>query len=502
MQPSGSSAFGNPGPSSGAFGSQSSGNAFGATGFGSSSNPTPFASSSNAFGGSTNPTTTGNAAPAQTSHGTAVFDPQALVRTMPLDMRDYLHGSMWPLTSYAVFKFESSILEGLDTSPEEVRLQYYQLRNTPGGLQQFESMWNSAYSNARSQYSDDPHRLAQMLTEADRRHKARLAQSQPGPTSAFGPGGMGAPQSAFGPGGSGMPQQQSAFSQPQQNAFGQPVVQSAFGPGGQGAPQLNAFGQPQPSTFSQPQQNAFGQPQQNAFTQPQQSAFGPGGIGPAQSTFGQPQPTTNAFGQPQPVINAFGQPQPTNAFGQPQPVQNAFTQAQPAQNAFGQPQPTPNVFGQPQVPQNTFGQPQPAQSAFGSGGSGQPQQTGFGAAPTAPTSFGQPQQQQQSNEPKMSIKFRQRPLVPNFIVPFPEKEAWTPGPVPSFDSHAGSLLPAEVRAKYKRPTWPETDAARKNVVDASAAVPEELRKECEDVWKADKFDYGKIPGIPPPSAYR
>jgi len=92
--------------------------------------------------------------------------------------------------------------------------------------------------------------------------------------------------------------------------------------------------------------------------------------------------------------------------------------------------------------------------------------------------------------------------VPDFINPFPEKERWVPGPVPSFDPRAGSLLPEELRRKFQRPTWPETNEARGRVVEAWYGVPKDLRNECEAVWKADKFEYGKIPGLPPPSEYR
>ncbi|KZT60769.1 hypothetical protein CALCODRAFT_84489 [Calocera cornea HHB12733] len=534
MQGFGGTGFGSaPSGNGNAFG-QPSGNALNNTGFGRNPTSAGFGgSTSNAFGNpGPNALGSGSSAPAAAK---PTFDPQSIIKSLPVDMRDYIQGAMWPLTSYAVAKFEPNVLEGLDTAPEEVRLEYYKLRNAPGGLQQYEHMWNNAYANARSQYSEDPHRLAAMVAEAERRHRARDAgqpfqSQQPQPasgatTSAFGPGGMGAPPpaqaqgSAFGAGGMGQPQQQNAFGQPQpaQNAFGQPQpAQSAFGSGGSGPAQStfgrpqppqaqNAFGQPQPTTnaFGQPQPslNAFGQPQpvQNAFGQPQQaqSAFGPGGMGPAQSTFGQPQPAQNVFAQPQ--------PQGQNAFGLPPPQ---------GQSAFGQPQPqTAPAFGQAQQPP-AFGTEPGTTSAFGPGGAGPPQQpqqpqpsqpAGFGAPTTAPAAgFGQPQTQPQppSAEPKITVKYRQRPLVPDFINPFPTKEPWVPGPVPSFDPKAGSLLPEQLRTQFKRPTWPETDAARKKVADAWTALPEEFRRECDEIWKADKFEYGKIPGLPPPSEYR
>lgn len=203
------------------------------------------------------------------------------------------------------------------------------------------------------------------------------ARPLPAASSGF---GNSQPQSGFGA---------HPFRQPQNtgSAFGQPSSLSQNGGFG-GNPTLGGantgFGNP---AFSQQNQNAFGQ--QPQFGQPNQMG--------QSAPFGQPtqQPNPTPFGQPSNNGNAsFGVPsqpqQSTNTFGQASiPAQNgAFGTApqQTANQAFGQPSALQNGnggFGGVQQAAPAFGQPAPM---AGSGGfNSQPQQQ-------APTGFGQPQQ--------------------------------------------------------------------------------------------------------------
>ena len=227
------------------------------------------------------------------------------------------HGRpLWKLTSYAPARGEPNLIDGLDMSPEEVRVMAYRAQQSGQGAAYMQHE-QQLLSNADTAYQRIASNPGAALQQALRnRQNAKQGAGGPAPS---GPG-----NSAFGGGGS-----------------------AAFGGG------VSAFGAARPAAFGG-----------------SSSAFGSGS---APSAFGAPPQGASAFAQPAtPGASAFGQPaRPASAFGQPStPGASAFGQpSTPGASAFGQTSaPGASAFGQPSMPGRpaAFGQTSgPGASAFG-----------------------------------------------------------------------------------------------------------------------------------------
>ncbi|PFH50402.1 hypothetical protein AMATHDRAFT_40861 [Amanita thiersii Skay4041] len=347
------------------------------------------------------------------------------VDSMTKDLTPQIDKPMWPLSSYGPAKFEPNLLQGLDESPEELRVRAkmaLQAKN-PNEYVTYESNKIAAaeqvYNNARSN-------IQQAYEQATKQSPLRsLVQSNKMPLFGNKP--------AFGSSGFGGATTTTTNTTSTPSAFGQPSFgQTGFG---RSAPAPSAFGQPSTTTTTT---SAFGQPSSTtttgAFGQPMQqpqstSAFGTTGFGqasqsgiikPASGAFGSvANTTTSAFGgggssigggggfsafagQPSAFGlgasagsgnttggSAFGQPSAFSAFAPQQQQPPPAQQQQPAQSVFG-------AFGQPQAP---------APSSFGSAPQQQQQPTsGFGAPPQQqPQAFNNPLEPRQPPSPFASV---------------------------------------------------------------------------------------------------
>ncbi|PAV21417.1 hypothetical protein PNOK_0404400 [Pyrrhoderma noxium] len=447
---------------------------------------------------------------------------------------------LWPFSSFGPAKFESTIIAGLDISPEELRFKALEaLRSgNPVEYEKFESEKtieaNQTYSKALGEI-EQIYKHAYDLSVAMQKklpmprnpvynsptNTASPAFRSPGPVSAF---GTTAQPSAFGTPGPVV----SAFAKPAfgQPAFGQPSFgQSAFA---QASKPVSAFGQPGPvvsafapvnnqtsSAFGQPAQtSAFGQASQpqSSFIRPASGAFanaggGGGGFsafaGSGNSAFGAgaQQNANPVFGQP----SAFGanaantannnnnNTAQTSAFGLPAKPVSAF-----GQPAFGQQQQTQPVFGQPSQPVSAF-----AQAAKGNPVFGQPSQpvSAFGQPVVQPVSaFGQPAQ------PVSAFGQPTQP-VSAFAQPTQPVSAFTQPPAFGNPGQGFAGLPQK-----PKPSSPDFTSALSSV----KAIPmldkhdgllpkdyaNQLPADVREIFAAEKFEWGKIPEWLPPIEMR
>ncbi|KAL5279364.1 NUPL2 family protein [Megaselia abdita] len=448
-----------------------------------------------------------------------------LKQVITTEVQATLKGNQWPLSCFGPFKEKKNIPNFIeDVSFEEARFNAYEA-GKQNAFQNYSQQFNQQLQDAQNKmnamltlnkeivdviiaiYDDEP--SGQKQGNSFSIGGSAFGASTPSANSVFGGatsapstggsifgGGFGAnnstatqgsvfggtalKQSSFGQQPSvfgATPAQPAAPANPFSSAFGQTTAQPASGGSIFGKPAAtpafggSAFGA-QPSIFgqSQGQSSVFGaQP----TAQPQGSIFGATAAQPQSSIFGataqqpvQPQPSVFGAQQPsQPQASVFGAQQSAfgaqTAFGQPvapQPAAagNIFTQqpaqpqpafastpfgAQPPANAFAQ---QPSVFGQQAV------QPQPSQpSAFG-----QPQQSAFFS------------QQTQAVNPS---PFGMQTVQPQTIQSQPQMNPFTQQP-----QNAMALNGTE----YSR------------MEDLS---PEDLA-----AFKADRFEEGKLPTVPPP----
>jgi len=255
------------------------------------------------------------------------------------------------------------------------------------------------------------------------------------------------------------------------------------------------------SALSQVQQTSpFGQPQQQATSPFGSSSLGGFGQPPAfgQTPFGQQSPP--AFGQ---LISPFSQPQqPSSMFGSPATFSNPLN-PQPLGSSFGAPSnfgvtpssPPSEVFGQP----STFGQIASSPPAFGS--FEQPaQQTTFGysvfgQAAQAPSGFGfnQPQQQQVSSPfgGQQASPFLPQPQVSSpatisasQLFNTPTQSLFGGGATTNTSGSLGFALGGDQQSESLPPdTYTPIDQLS----------PDDLV-----AFRAEKFEFGKIPLLPPP----
>jgi nucleoporin NUP42 len=218
------------------------------------------------------------------------------------NIKDDLALKIWPFSAYSPETAACPELTitppGLEVSPEELRMKYYEARYVNdfsiygNYLAQLENLRNQFVQNT----TKDLHNIVRGINEKVKEYNRPSGSKASGFSSTFGVPSTQQQQSAFGtPSSFG---QQSAFSQPAQSAFGAPAA-SAFG------------GPATPSAFGAPSQPAFQQPV-NTFQQTP-SAFQPQA---------QPQLQTSPFGlnpsfQPQAQFVQQQQPVPV----QPQMVQ-------------------------------------------------------------------------------------------------------------------------------------------------------------------------------------
>ncbi|CAE6521570.1 unnamed protein product [Rhizoctonia solani] len=358
-----------------------------------------------------------------------LFDADSLRK----DLTQGIDRPLYPLSSYGPGKCVPCIIDGLDQSPEELRVAAWTATREAGGIEAYETHEKQLIETAQALIGSAASTGATTLDEAKRvwnavdelgnppvdgqaeaksRLRERLQPSTPNP--AFGTNTT--PTSAFGASSFGsQPTQASAFGgssfvKPGTGAFGSSAGSGAFGGGGAANP-FGGSSQSQPSAFggSAPQPSTFGTPAQTTG-----SAFGSstGGASFGQSGFG----AKPAFGQSgfgsstaaPATTSAFGSAAPSSAFGQsafgtsaaaPAFGQSAFG-AKPAGSAFGAS--TGGAFGAFANKSTSFGNtgtgnttsafgaPSTGTSAFGGGTSGTPSafgSSGFGAFASRSTSF-------------------------------------------------------------------------------------------------------------------
>ncbi|CEL61956.1 Nucleoporin-like protein amo1 OS=Schizosaccharomyces pombe (strain 972 / ATCC 24843) GN=amo1 PE=4 SV=1 [Rhizoctonia solani AG-1 IB] len=362
-----------------------------------------------------------------------LFDADSLRK----DLTQGIDRPLYPLSSYGPGKCVPCIIDGLDESPEELRVAAWAATREAGGIESYKAREKQLIDAAQSLIGSAASTGAVTLDEAKRiwnvvdeqgnpppngqaeaksKLRERLQPSTPNPVF----GASTTPTSTFGTSafGSSQPAQTSAFGgssfvKPGTGAFGSTTGSGAFGGGGT----TNAFGgssQSQPSAFggSTSQPSAFGAPAQTTSSAFGSSAggttFGQSGFG-AKPAFGQ-----SAFGSSTAATTtpAFGSSAPTAAFGQsgfgtaPAPAAPAFGQSgfgsKPAGSAFGSSAGggsafgafanNSSSFGSTNTSNTTpaFGAPASSTPAFGSGGgtSSAFGSSGFGAFANKSASFG------------------------------------------------------------------------------------------------------------------
>ncbi|ELU43455.1 F-box-like domain-containing protein [Rhizoctonia solani AG-1 IA] len=356
------------------------------------------------------------------------------------DLTQGIDRPLYPLSSYGPSKSIPCIIDGLDQSPEELRVAAWTANRDAGGIEKAHEkqlidaaqLFIGSAASTGAITLDEAKRIWNLVDEhgnppangqAEIKSKLRERLQSSTPSPAFGINTAPTPtfgSSAFG---SSQPAQTSAFGssgfvKPGTGAFGSSTGSAAFGGG-----TTNAFGgssQSQPSAFggtaSQP--SAFGAPAQTTG-----SAFGSstGGTTFGQSGFG----AKPAFGQsgfgssttPSTTL-AFGSSAPTSAFGQSgfgtsatatttttaapafgqsgfgsKPAGSAFGSSTGGGGAFGAFANKSSSFGGTNTGNTTsaFGAPAGGTSAFGSGSSSTTPafgSSGFGAFANKSTSFG------------------------------------------------------------------------------------------------------------------
>ncbi|KAH7335424.1 hypothetical protein B0J17DRAFT_670109 [Rhizoctonia solani] len=353
------------------------------------------------------------------------------------DLTQGIDRPLYRLSSYGPGKCVPCIIDGLDHSPEELRVAAWTATREAGAIEGYkahekqlidtaQALIGSAAStgaitldeakrvwNAVDELGNPP---ANGQAEAKSRLRDRLQPTTPAPafganpasTSAFGASSFGSTQptqtSAFGG---------SSFVKPGTGAFGSNSTSGAFGGGGTTNPfggSSSAFGggsTSQPSAFGAPAQTtgsafgsstggtSFGQSGFGAKPTFGQSAFGSSTAAPATTPAFGSTATPSAFGQPGFGSSTVGAAAP--AFGQSgfgaKPSGSAFGASTGGGGAFGAFANKSASFGSTGTSNATsaFSAPTTGTSAFGSGTSGNTSafgSSGFGAFASKSTSFG------------------------------------------------------------------------------------------------------------------
>ncbi|XP_055597902.1 nuclear pore complex protein Nup98-Nup96-like [Uranotaenia lowii] len=420
-----------------------------------------------------------------------------LASIIKLEVDATLKGNQWPLSCFGPFKERNCIPNFIeDCSFEEIRMMFLEAKaqnNLPGHAVQLGQMINGAKQKMQwlaSMNRDIMNTLIEIYNQPEDSSKPAAASGNAFSTSTaasiFG-GGSSAATSGFGSTGSTFGGLQSSANTtgnifgaaPNQNAasiFGGNSTVSTSVLGGssnifakvaQPGTGTNIFGQ---ASFGQPQQQQPAQPTTNSiFGGP--AVFGGSGTS-LFATAGQPPSGGSIFGgsstETSSTTNLFAQP-----FTAQQPLQN--------QNVFQSQQTSTSPFLAGPIPaanNNVFG----AVSTFGAttGIVQQPQSNPFTTnfntqQPASQSLFGsvQPPGQPQTTQ--------------NLFLP-------APAPVNSatpFGGGSNSIFPAA----------PSTTTVASSAVVLSAAVysrMEDLTEEQLEAFKADHFELGKIPTVPPP----
>jgi nucleoporin NUP42 len=452
---------------------------------------------------------------------------------------------IWKYSCYALVRGGINVIKDTDYSMDEARLECMDEQKRTGNI--------TGYLNKIGTLTEQ---IDISINEIMRNPEAALQKVKSGQPliakitstfgakpSAFGGSSFGAAQaqSAFGP---------SSFSTPVKSTFGSSIApaQSAFG--ASIAPAQSAFGAsvtPVKSAFganTTPIKSVFGTTSvQNSFSAlantntTQAPAFGSSGFGSAtpengfgSTGFGNSAPSTSAFGTtgfgattsafgstgfgsaPAARTSAFG-----NAFGssvQANPATSAFgasafgTTSTPATNAFGStPSPATNVFGSTPTPAtNVFGStPTPATNVFGStptpatnvfGSTPTPTTNVFGSTPTPATNvFG-------STPTPVANVFGTAPVASvfgNTPSPFGASSTSAFGkPTPATNAFGSSSISAFGTTPTPATTPRVTTAFDLNSNIANTRAPNLTDSEIEKAFRSEKFEFGKIPELPPP----
>ncbi|XP_039448513.1 nucleoporin NUP42-like [Culex pipiens pallens] len=383
-----------------------------------------------------------------------------------------LKGNQWPLSCFGPFKERMSVPNFIeDVCFEEVRMMYLEAKmqnNIAGHQLQLGQMITDAKQKMQwitSTNRDVMNVLIEIYNQPDDAGKAAAAgvaaTANPFGAAPIGTGSTSVASSIFGGGASG--------------GFGG----SSFG-GGSAASTSNIFGAAPNQTASSifgggTAANPAGTLGGNIFAKAAQP------VAPSSNIFGQVQPqqqpqTGSVFGGaptfggtggslfasvPQPTAPIFGASVPTaaassNPFAQPQPqAATGFGAAPPSQNLFASVAPAQPVSSNP----------------FGGTFSAQPQPSPFGQAV--------PQQPQ--------------PTSGNLFLPVPTQQV-APAPVAQSPFGGAVAMPSPFGAT---PALAAATSAGNQFANLYSKM-EDLTSEQLEAFKADRFELGKIPIVPPP----
>ncbi|XP_055703799.1 uncharacterized protein LOC129802189 [Phlebotomus papatasi] len=422
------------------------------------------------------------------------------------EMKAAIQGKQWPLSCFSPFKDESPLPDFLeDQSFEEVRWNFVLAKvenRLPQFQEEFKRVTTAAFEKMSKLAMPDA-AVKNYLVDIYGLNGRRSRQLKAG--GAFGGGfGMssgdgGGGRSIFDRISSNTTDSSAIFGAPSGGTFG---GGSVFGGGSAGS----SFG-----AAPAPQKSIFGG---------QSSVFGGQTQQPAQSIFGQSQSTNSFFKPPQ--------------LGAPQAVSggNIFSQSmQPQQPAFGAPATftnttTSSIFGGSSF-SNT--QPMSTESIFGGGSAGSFAQNppAFGqsapqfgqpvlaapafAAPAPQSVFGQPAQQAQmsgSGFGQMNIQQVQQPVQNTFpAAPQPPVQSvfGNVPPQPQPQPPVSSVFSAP--SQFSAPSAPQSNPTffvQPNPPQSTKPAHlyskmEELTPQDLEAFRADSFELGKIPTVPPPA---
>ncbi|KAJ8087231.1 hypothetical protein PM082_006061 [Marasmius tenuissimus] len=479
------------------------------------------------------------------------------VDSMRSDLTPQQDKPLWPLSSYGAAKYETNLISGLDESYEEMRCKAASAIKA-GNANQYMQYESERISNADKVISDARNNIQQAYDQALKQSSvtSMLNNSISGPAASGGAFGsnnsaLGSTSSPFGANNSTSAfgnTSSSAFGAAAGSAFGKPSLgqpQSGFGQAsqpstsvfGQGSQPNSTFGQPATSAFGQPTQtnSAFGQPSQptsvfgqssqptnslikpattgafGAFASGGPSAFGASSTPAANSSggggfagFANTSGQANAFGGAAP--SAFGTPSnstPTATFGgggtfgtvttNTTSTPSAFGAQASGTGSFGSSAPSGGVFGSTApVTTSAFGSAPPAASAFGSGSTP--------AAPTQPTSvFGSapPVSAFGNNTSSAPSAFGSSNTTSAFgSSSFGGGGGFANPPAPQKSTNSAPDFKAAMAKSYVAGKCPYDAQLPGNYL--SEVVP----KDVIEVFKAEKFEWGKVPDWIPPLELR
>ncbi|KAF8644450.1 hypothetical protein AX16_008449 [Volvariella volvacea WC 439] len=454
----------------------------------------------------------------------SAIHPSLTFRTdsMTNDLTPQKDKPLWPLSCYGPAKHEPTLLGGLDESQEELRVRAF-TANRAGTVNEYISYESSKIAAAEQVFANARTNVVQAYDQAI---KQSPSQQQQQPTSAF--GGL----SAFGS--STTPSAPAAFGGGATTSFGKP----AFGQPAFGQP---AFGQTTAPTTTTPAAPAFGQPPQpltptSAFGQPSQpqsslikpatgafasfagsgtSPFGAGASGGgAFSAFASQQPTAFGAGAGAAAGSAsapaFGGGGSSGAFGAPSSTIAPLS-------AFGAPTfGAPATFGGSTQPPSISSGPASGFSAFGGGSASAGPTNAFSAfGGGASASASQPQTTSAFGQPTNAFSASTSGLQPASVFgqsSLPSNPTTAPSPFGSIppttmiSSPSASMTPAPskgpeldfaaaARNSYKPNSTPYDSQLPQNYMEM---VPQEMM----EAFKADKFEWGKVPEWIPPLQLR